>query len=125
MAEVTKVRAEIRPGMIGVVFCGGCNPQIDRKQMLYPLYQVLPEDYCLVGNKETSKWELGIMLCGCASACVDRPAIRSRARHWIVVAGSQIECKAVTENRIPEVLALTVLAWLDQPQVKSEFAKFE
>lgn len=106
-------------GVVGVVFCGGCNPQIDRKQILCQLYQMLPEDCRSTKNNGTGSWDLGIMLCGCAAACVDRPAMRDKAREWIVVAGSHLECQALAENQIPEVLAQTILDRLSEPRINN------
>ncbi len=50
---------------MGVKFCGGCNPQIERTRFVDELKKKLPEDLCLTHSDNTEKWELGIMVCGC------------------------------------------------------------
>jgi hypothetical protein len=83
-----------------IKYCGGCNPVINRSQIVNELKQSLPPDISLVNDQTPKKPELGIMMCGCSSACLDREEIRRLAHEWIVVGGSYVDLFPVNPDQI-------------------------
>ncbi|MEN6461757.1 MAG: hypothetical protein ABFC94_10350 [Syntrophomonas sp.] len=90
---------------IGVKFCGGCNPQINRLIIIKELRSILPEDYELVTNLQEGAWEIGLLICGCPTACADRPEIHKMAHRWISVSGRMVDSMEVSENELSIVVA--------------------
>jgi len=98
---------------MGVKFCGGCNPQIERTRFVDELKKKLPEDLCLTHSDNTEKWELGIMVCGCPVACADRPATRNLSFEWIFVNGPAIDLELFSENELATIVALKIQKYFE------------
>lgn len=90
---------------VGVKFCGGCNPQIDRGKVFRQLKNLLPENYCVAPLGEREEWDTGLLICGCAVACADRPEVRKKARRWILVSGEMVDFWFTPEAEIASVVA--------------------
>jgi hypothetical protein len=90
---------------VGVKYCGGCNPQIDRSRFVDELKAELSGDSHLIACNTGGQWETGILVCGCPVACADRPEVRQTAREWIVVGGQTVEQRAVPERELAAVVA--------------------
>jgi len=86
--------------LIGVKYCGGCNSTIDRVCIVSEIKKMLPREFTLTSDVNDVPWETGIMMCGCVSACIDKPEIRNLARRWIIVAGNNVDMLNVTEKDI-------------------------
>ncbi|MGA2936157.1 MAG: hypothetical protein ABSF52_03550 [Syntrophobacteraceae bacterium] len=93
---------------IGVRYCGGCNPQIERSRFVDELKKKLAGDLRFAIGCSREKWELGILVCGCPVACADRPATRSLALEWIVVSGPIVDLESISENELATVVALKI-----------------
>ncbi|MGS0765712.1 hypothetical protein [Syntrophomonas curvata] len=72
-------------------YCGGCNPVINRSKVVDEIKYGLPSDMMLTCKEAAEKPGLGIMMCGCSSACLDRDEIRQLADEWIIVSGSNVD----------------------------------
>jgi 3-hydroxyacyl-[acyl-carrier-protein] dehydratase len=96
--------------VIGVKYCGGCNPHIDRSGLVREIEKLLQPDCRLTTDAPSSRWETAIFVCGCPIACVDRPAVRNMSRHWIRVAGETIDLESVPEDRMAAVVARKIRA---------------
>ena len=90
---------------IGIKYCGGCNPLIDRAKVVGEIGKALPPEYCLTTEPYSNPWDIGIMVCGCSSACVDKPEIRKLARQWILVAGKSVDLENVPEEKLAAITA--------------------
>jgi hypothetical protein len=93
---------------IGVKYCGGWNPQIERSRFVDELGKKLSGDFFLDIGRSMEKWELGILVCGCPTACADRPETRSLALEWIVVSGQIVDFESISENKLATVVALKI-----------------
>jgi hypothetical protein len=82
--------------VIGIKYCGGCNPHIDRTKLVQKISKLLPPEYIFTTLK-SSLWDIGIMVCGCPTACADKPEFKNLARKWIIVAGNSVD-----QNNAPE-----------------------
>jgi hypothetical protein len=89
---------------IGVKYCGGCNPFINRSKLVREIERLLPRDFSLTTDRSSQPWDIGILVCGCPSACADKPEIRDVARRWIVVAGGLIDLDALPEGKMAEAV---------------------
>lgn len=87
---------------IGVKYCGGCNPHIDRTKLVQKISELLPQ-YRFT-TKQASPWDIGIMVCGCPTACADKPEFKNLARKWIVVAGNFVETEKAAEEKLAEMI---------------------
>jgi len=92
-------------GLIGVKYCGGCNPHIDRSGLVKEIEKLLPPDCRLTTDRLSSGWEIAIFVCGCPIACADRPAVRHMSRHWIRVRGATVDLELVPEDEMAVVIA--------------------
>jgi len=90
--------------IIGVKYCGGCNPQIDRSGLVEEIERSLPPEFRLSTDRQAHPWETAILVCGCPIACADRPEVRSLARNWIRVGGATIDLESVPTDRMAEII---------------------
>lgn len=56
--------------LIGVKYCGGCNPRYDRVACLERLKQGRPDDR-IVTARPGVYYDVLLVLCGCLSRCAD------------------------------------------------------
>jgi 3-hydroxyacyl-[acyl-carrier-protein] dehydratase len=85
---------------IGIKYCGGCNPVIDRIGLVQEIEKLLPPDHSIVNDECATQWDIGILVCGCPSACADRQELRRLARHWILIAGQTIDRSIMPESEL-------------------------
>ena len=90
--------------VIGVKYCGGCNPHIDRTKLVQEIEKLLPPEYVFT-IKQSSSWDIGIMVCGCPTACTDKPEFKNLARNWIVVAGDSVDLHKAPEKELADIIA--------------------
>lgn len=100
---------------VGVKYCGGCNPHIERSKFVAELEKQLAEGgprftIC----RGTREWDLGILVCGCPVACADRPETRLLAQDWIVVAGPNVDLESVPENELATAVALKIRKYFEE-----------
>jgi len=89
--------------VIGVKFCGGCNPLVDRGKIFKQLKQELPSETEL--RLDAGKpWDVGLMLCGCSNACSDDSEIRKLAPRWILVSGAMLDYFALEESQMVDAI---------------------
>jgi len=98
--------------IIGVKYCGGCNPRIDRAKLAQKIEKLLPE-YSFTTDLSSKPWDIGIMVCGCLTACANKPEYTKLARKWIVVAGNSGDL----DNAPEEKLAALVARKMKKPKV--------
>ncbi len=91
-------------GLIGIKYCGGCNPRIDRAGLVRELGKLLPPDDRLEVLQATTGYDMAVLVCGCEITCVNRPAVRKLARRWILVGGTTVDHEAVPEDRLAGVV---------------------
>ena len=91
--------------MIGLKYCGGCNPCIDRTALVQKIEKLLPQGFKLSTDKPMVPWEKGILICGCPVACANRPEVKTLARQWVLISGPMIDFEKVPEEKMAEVVA--------------------
>jgi hypothetical protein len=101
---------------VGIKYCGGCNPQIERGQVVKELQTLLPDGFRLADGPSVSRWDIGILISGCSAACADGPELRVLATVWILVSGAMVDYTAVPAEEIARVVAdkLSEMAFREQ-----------
>ncbi|AFM24315.1 hypothetical protein [Desulfomonile tiedjei] len=88
---------------VGIKYCGGCNPQIERSEIVDRLTRLFPEDWLLERGEPADRWDIVILVCGCPVACLDRPETRGLARNYILISGSMVDFRPVPKERLVAV----------------------
>jgi hypothetical protein len=81
---------------VGVKFCGGCNPYIDRKKVMERVKNMLPPGKYKFEYFDWDDCAAFIAVNGCSLACVRYPA----SQKVIVVSGFEIEGKQYSEDSL-------------------------
>ena len=84
--------------LIGIKYCGGCNPLIDRR------IGARDRKIAPVTDMSSTPWEIGILVCGCPIACADRPDVRGISKRWIRVGGSTVDLDSIQEDEMASVI---------------------
>jgi hypothetical protein len=92
----------MRPLTVGIQFCGGCNPRIDRGQVALALQQALSDEgFEVVFNSPGA--DIVIFLSGCMSECAFK--YNPKDPPYVTVAATTVDGVEAPEDRIvPEVL---------------------
>ena len=90
---------------IVVKYCGGCNCQIDRSKIISNVEALLPKGYRFTTGTAGSPFGMGLLICGCMSACALRPELTALAKRWVVVAGKTVDFHEIPEDQMLAVIA--------------------
>ncbi len=90
--------------LIGIKYCGGCNPVIDRENLVQEIKRLLPPEFILANNQTNKQWDIGILVCGCLTACADKPDLKNLACKWIIVAGNSVDHSSASEKDLAEIV---------------------
>ena len=90
--------------LIGIKYCGGCNPLIDRPELVREIERLLHPDLRLVMDITSSPLEIGILVCGCPIACADRPDVRGVFKRWIRVGEQTVDLEFIPESKMAYVI---------------------
>lgn len=82
---------------IGIKYCGGCNPVIDRKRLVKRLMQELPDDY-VYEHFNLDDCDIVLLVNGCSLGCAEAPA----EADIITVAGCTIDGWTYPENELAD-----------------------
>ena len=96
--------------LIGVKYCGGCNPVIDRVRLVSEVGKLLPPEYVLTTDKSSNPWDIGILVCGCSTACANKSAVKNFARQWIFVAGNSVDLNNLQEEKMADIIVKKIFA---------------
>ncbi len=89
---------------IGLKYCGGCNPVIDRSVLVQEIRKLLPLECKLVTEYSAVPYEKAVLICGCPTACADKPDLRPSAKRWIVISGTMVDLEVMPEEKMAEVI---------------------
>ena len=94
--------------LIGIKYCGGCNPVIDRGKLAMKIEKQLPPEFILSKGQTKKLWDIGILICGCPTACADKPEFKNLARKWIVVAGNSVDLNNAPEEILANIVTIKI-----------------
>jgi hypothetical protein len=90
--------------LIGIKYCGGCNPHIDRTKLVRKISKLLPPEFIFAKETSSKLWDTGILVCGCLTACADKPEFKSIARKWIIIAGNSVDLDSAPEEALADIV---------------------
>jgi hypothetical protein len=67
--------------------------------------KLLPPEYVLTAAHSSNPWGIGILVCGCLTACADKPEFKNLARKWIIVAGNSIDLDSAPEEKLADIVS--------------------
>ena len=92
---------------VGLRYCGGCNPEIDRPGLINHLKERIERKGIIaefITNKETAT-DLILLINGCKHACLEQKYLTNSQNPPIIsVRGEMVGDKYVKEKDIPEFL---------------------
>jgi hypothetical protein len=100
---------------IGVWYCGGCNPQIDRSRIVMELREGLRKmglkvDFTSVRERPV---DIFLLVNGCKHACLEAKSLKAgRDRPKISVRGEMVEDQYVGEGDLPRILIQRIGSFL-------------
>lgn len=89
--------------VVKVLYCGGCNPEIDRSQLVREVVLKLGNEASFASAKIP---DVILLVNGCAHGCLDDEQTGSAECSKVSVQGSRIDSRPVS----PEDLAAAVVA---------------
>lgn len=96
---------------IGIKFCGGCNPRIDRGQIAQTVKDALAaQGYTVVYNRLDA--DLIIYLSGCTANCAAR-CDRAADVPGIIAAGESLDAIATAEDQLVKEILRKVRGCLE------------
>ena len=101
-----------RPLTIRIKYCGGCNPEIDRRAVVKRLEELFLSNNLKVGfyfnsNRNT---DLLILVNGCPHACLEEDNLNSATMTpCFSIQGAMIDYRPVTEEELPVILYEKIL----------------
>jgi len=103
---------------IGLRYCGGCNPQIDRSKVIRKLEEGLKKIGLIVDfytDKEIAT-DIILLINGCMHACLEEQYLREgNSFQFISIKGEMVESQYVKEDHIPKFLIKKIVDLLNSP----------
>jgi len=103
---------------IGLRYCGGCNPQIDRARVIGDLKEGLQKQGLRISFSTEKQGDFDILLLmnGCMRACLEQEYICTDYKDQIIsVKGEMVGREYVKEDHIPEFLIKKIVDLLNSP----------
>jgi hypothetical protein len=101
--------------IIGVRYCGGCNPQIDRSRIVMDLrggLKKMGREVDLTTEKERAV-DMVLLVNGCKHACLDVKQVESDGGHPVIsVRGEMVDDQCVKEGDIVKILVQRICSFL-------------
>lgn len=91
---------------VGVKFCGGCNPYIDRMRVIERVKSLLPPGEYIFEYFDFNDCEIFIVINGCSVAC----AKFTEREKVITVSGFEVNGKQYPESELPFAVAKELLS---------------
>jgi hypothetical protein len=83
---------------VGIKFCGGCNPTIDRVNLIKKIREKLEPGTYAFEYLDFHDCEVVLVINGCSVGCAEVP----KSKKTIIVYGSEMEGKQYPEEMLPE-----------------------
>ncbi|MBI4766135.1 MAG: hypothetical protein HY787_16305 [Deltaproteobacteria bacterium] len=90
--------------LIGLKYCGGCNPVIDRAALVQEVEKLLPAGWKLVTERQADPWERALLVCGCPVACANRAEVKGLAGQWVLISGPMVDREMVPEDQMATII---------------------
>ena len=103
---------------IGVRYCGGCNPQIDRSGVITKLKDAIEKRGMAVDFTAERERSVNIVLLvnGCIHACLEEAYLKEGgSTRFISIKGEMVDSDYVREDCIPEIVIKKITETMDSP----------
>lgn len=90
-----------------IKYCGGCNPIINRTQVLKEAIEILKQSIDVEIVEDQA--DIGLVIAGCHAACIDLAEIEDQAKNWAVVSGNLADSREYPTHQLPEIIAQKIL----------------
>jgi hypothetical protein len=100
---------------IGVWYCGGCNPQIDRSRVVWELREGLQKRGLKVDftSERERPVDMVLLVNGCQHACLEAKNLQpGRAHQRISVRGEMVDDQYIDEADLSKILLQRVCSLL-------------
>jgi hypothetical protein len=74
--------------LIGIKYCGGCNPKFDRAALVQKLKRELGKKYDFEYAKEGTLYDTILVVCGCTSKCAKHENLKSKREKLFIITDS-------------------------------------
>lgn len=104
--------------LIGLRYCGGCNPQIDRARAVRRLKEGLKTMGMAVEftTDRQRSVDLVLLINGCAHACLEQSYLKDGCNTRVIsVKGEMVDSHYVREAHIPDFLIHRIAELFDPP----------
>jgi hypothetical protein len=104
---------------IGLRYCGGCNPQIDRARAVRNLQEGLKQrDMAVAFTTDRERTvDLVLLVNGCTHACLEEAYLKEGGNpRFISIKGEMVDSDYVREDRIPEIVVNKIAELYDPPR---------
>lgn len=98
--------------VIGLKYCGGCNQQIDRTDVVERFKKALKKKGCpaIITTKKDKPHDLILLVNGCIHGCLEEELLRSGQEvRFISVKGEMVGGNYVKEESIPQFLVEEIM----------------
>ena len=91
---------------IWLKYCGGCNPDIERGEVVRRLETLMASEGFMVGFTATmEEADLRLLVNGCPSACLEDEYLHaSDSIPCVSIQGARLDCKGVPEKNLPQMV---------------------
>jgi hypothetical protein len=91
---------------IWLKYCGGCNPDIERGDLVKRLEKLMTREGFFVDFSATmNEADIRLLVNGCPSACLEDEYLNAlESSPCISIQGARIDCKEVFEKDLPKVV---------------------
>ena len=92
---------------VGLKYCGGCNPDIERGDVVKRLEKLMTsEGFTVDFTAPMEAADLGLLVNGCPSACLEDEYLNAlESGPCISIQGARIDCEDVLEKDLPKVVS--------------------
>jgi hypothetical protein len=100
---------------IGIWYCGGCNPEIDRSRIVLELREGLQKMGLKVDftSDRERPVDMVLLVNGCKHACLEGKSLKAgRGHHGISVRGKMVDDQYVEEGHISKILIQRICSFL-------------
>ena len=104
--------------LVGIRYCGGCNPQIDRSGAITRLREAIHKRGMAVDFTANRQGEVDIVLLinGCMHACLEEAYLKEGySTRYVSVKGEMVDSDYVKEDHIPQFLVKKIVELRDPP----------
>jgi hypothetical protein len=73
--------------------------------LVQEIEKILLPEFILSTGKTKEQWDIGILVCGCLTACAEKPEFKNLACKRIVIAGTSIDQNNAPEEKLAAIVA--------------------